>query len=152
MAEKPFVEIKGPEVVDSPRKAPNGASAVALRARSRYGLAPLHSPSRRLPVVLVTLVLTIAGAALAPAAGAQAPSLHPCPGQGRFGCGTLNVPLDYSGQAPGTVALPSAWQRSFAHKGKVLMALTGVTGLPGFDFATPSAISLQPALCQYRLV
>src|SRR3954449_12748704 len=152
MAEKPFVEIKGPEVVDSPRKGRMGASAVALRARSRYGLAPVHSPSRRLPVVLATLILTITGAALAPAAGAQAPSLHPCPGQGRFGCGTLSVPLDYSGQAPGTVALHFAAQRSFAHTGKILIALTGGPGQPGIDFATPSAISLQPALSQYRLV
>src|SRR3954452_19241496 len=152
MAEKPFVEIKGPEVVDSPRKAPNGASAVALRARSRYGLAPVHSPSRRLPVVLVTLVLTIAGAALAPAAGAQAPSLHTCPGQGRFGCGTLNVPLDYSGKVPGTIALHFAAQRSFPRTGKILIALTGGPGQPGIDFATPSATSLQPALRRYRLV
>src|SRR4051795_5271403 len=152
MAEKPFVEIKGPEVVDSPRKGRMGASAVALRARSRYGLAPVHSPSRRLPVVLVTLVLTIAGAALAPAAGAQAPSLHPCPGQGRFGCGTLNVPLDYSGTVPGTIALHFAAQRSFPRTGKILIALTGGPGQPGIDFATPSATSLQPALRQYRLV
>src|SRR4051795_7755994 len=152
MAEKPFVEIKGPEVVDSPRKGRMGASAVALRARSRYGLAPVHSPSRRLPVVLVTLVLTIAGAALAPAAGAQAPSLHPCPGQGRFGCGTLNVPLDYSGKVPGTIALHFAAQRSFPRTGKILIALTGGPGQPGIDFATPSATSLQPALRGYRLV
>jgi pimeloyl-ACP methyl ester carboxylesterase len=112
----------------------------------------VHSPSRRLPAVLLTVVLTLAGAALAPAAGAQTPSLHPCPGQGRFGCGTLNVPLDYSGRVPGSVALHFAAQRSFPRTGKILIALTGGPGQPGIDFATPSATSLQPALRQYRLV
>jgi pimeloyl-ACP methyl ester carboxylesterase len=112
----------------------------------------VHPPSRRLPTVLATVVLTIAGAALAPAAMAQAPSLHPCPGQGRFGCGTLTVPLDYSGQVPGTIALHFAAERSFPRTGKILIALTGGPGQPGIDFATPSATSLQPALSQYRLV
>jgi pimeloyl-ACP methyl ester carboxylesterase len=100
-------------------------------------------------------VLTITAAALAalaPAAIAQTPRLRPCPNQGRFGCGTLTVPLDYSGQAPGTVALHFAAQRSFPRTGKILIALTGGPGQPGIDFATPSSVSLAPALRQYRLV
>jgi pimeloyl-ACP methyl ester carboxylesterase len=89
---------------------------------------------------------------LAPAAGAQAPRLTQCPGQARFGCGTLNVPLDYSGHATGSIGLHFAAQRSFPRTGKILIALTGGPGQPGIDFATPSSLSLAPALRQYRLV
>jgi pimeloyl-ACP methyl ester carboxylesterase len=115
----------------------------------------VHSPSRRLPTVLPTIALTLTVvmlAALAPAAGAQAPRLTPCPGQGRFECGTLNVPLDYNGVAPGTIPLHFAAARSFPRTGKILFALTGGPGQPGIDFATPSSVSLAPALRQYRLV
>jgi pimeloyl-ACP methyl ester carboxylesterase len=116
----------------------------------------VHSPTRRFPRVLPAGVLTItvlALAALAPAAGAQtAPRLRPCPGQGQFGCGTLNVPLDYSGSVPGSIPLHFAAQRSFPRTGKILFALTGGPGQPGVDFASSSALTLAPALRQYRLV
>lgn len=94
----------------------------------------------------------VALAALAPAAMARTGGVHPCPGQGSFGCGTLTVPLDYSGRAPGTIALHFAAERSFPHTGKILIALTGGPGQPGIAFATPSSVSLAPALRQYRLV
>jgi pimeloyl-ACP methyl ester carboxylesterase len=91
-------------------------------------------------------------AALAPTAGAQAPKLTRCPGQAQFACGTINVPLDYSGNVPGTVALHFAARRSFPRNGKILFALTGGPGQQGIDFATQSALSLEPALSRYRLV
>jgi pimeloyl-ACP methyl ester carboxylesterase len=94
----------------------------------------------------------MAVAALAPAAGAQAPKLTRCPGQAQFDCGTINVPLDYSGAVPGTVALRFAARRSFPRNGKILFALTGGPGQQGIDFASQSALSLEPALSQYRLV
>jgi pimeloyl-ACP methyl ester carboxylesterase len=94
----------------------------------------------------------MAFAALAPAAGAQAPQLTRCAGQAAFGCGTLNVPLDYSGRVPGTIPLRFAARRTFPRTGKILFALTGGPGQQGIDFATPSALSLSPALSQYRLV
>jgi pimeloyl-ACP methyl ester carboxylesterase len=135
--------------------AADGPVSVAPVDRSRYGPAPVLSRSRRPPAVLPALALTVAVAALmalAPAARAQSRALRACPGQGRFGCGTLTVPLDYSGRVPGTVALHFAAQRSFPHTGKILIALTGGPGQPGIDFATPSSLSLEPALRQYRLV
>ena len=123
---------------------------------SRYGAPPVHLPSRRHPSVVPALVLTItlsALLALAPAAGAQtAPRLTRCPGQADFSCGTLNVPLDYSGVVPGTIPLHFAARTSFPRTGKILFALTGGPGQPGVDFATSSATSLAPALRQYRLV
>jgi pimeloyl-ACP methyl ester carboxylesterase len=90
---------------------------------------------------------------LAPAAGAQsAPRLTACKGQSQFGCGTLDVPLDYSGRVAGSVPLHFAAARSYPKTGKILIALTGGPGQPGIDFATPSSVSLQSALRQYRLV
>jgi pimeloyl-ACP methyl ester carboxylesterase len=94
----------------------------------------------------------MAFAALAPAAGAQAPQLTRCPGQAAFGCGTLNVPLDYSARVPGTIPLRFAARRTFPRTGKILFALTGGPGQQGIDFATPSSLSLAPGLSQYRLV
>jgi pimeloyl-ACP methyl ester carboxylesterase len=115
----------------------------------------VSQPSRRLRRVhpIAALTITVLGlAALAPAAGAQTPRLTPCKGQSEFGCGTLNVSLDWSGRAPGTVPLHFAAQRSFPRTGKILIALTGGPGQPGIDFATSSSITLEPALRQYRLV
>src|SRR5215210_123942 len=94
----------------------------------------------------------MASAALAPAAGAQAPRLTRCQGQPQFSCGTINVPLDYSGRVPGTIPLHFAARTTFPRNGKILFALTGGPGQQGIDFATPSAQSLEPALGQYRLV
>ncbi len=112
-------------------------------------------PPRRHPSVVPALALTITLLtllALAPAAGAQAPRLTRCPGQSSFGCGTLNVPLDYSGRVPGTVPLHFAARSSFPRNGKILIALTGGPGQPGVDAATSFSIALEPALRQYRLV
>jgi pimeloyl-ACP methyl ester carboxylesterase len=91
-------------------------------------------------------------AALAPVAGAQAPTFKTCAGQAQFQCATINVPLDYSGTVPGTVPLHVAARKSFPHNGKIMFALTGGPGQQGIDFATPSALSLAPALKDYRLV
>jgi pimeloyl-ACP methyl ester carboxylesterase len=96
--------------------------------------------------------MALAALTLAPAAGAQAPALRACPGQERFSCGTLNVPLDYSGTAAGSIGLRFAAQRSFPRTGKVLIALSGGPGQPSVDAATSFALALEPALRQYRLV
>src|SRR3954465_15257043 len=131
------------------------ARAVARARGSRYGARPVPEPMRRLPRVLPTAALAItliALGTLAPAAGAQAPRLTSCPDQSAFGCGSITVPLDYSGRVPGTVSLRFAARRTFPRTGKVLFALTGGPGQQGIDFATPSALSLSPALRQYRIV
>ena len=155
IAEKPFVQIKGRAVGTGPPGGRCAGIGCRMRRGSRYGAPPVREPMRRLPRVLPTAALAItlmAFAALAPAAGAQAPQLTRCPGQAAFGCGTLNVPLDYSGAVPGTIPLRFAARRTFPRTGKILFALTGGPGQQGIDFATPSALSLAPALRQYRLV
>jgi pimeloyl-ACP methyl ester carboxylesterase len=110
---------------------------------------------RRLPGVLPTAALAITLmtlGALAPAAGAQAPRLTRCPGQAAFECGTINVPLDYTGRVPGNIPLRFAERRAGPSSGKIIFALTGGPGQQGIDFATSSALSLAPALREYRLV
>jgi pimeloyl-ACP methyl ester carboxylesterase len=115
----------------------------------------VHQPSRRphrvLPVAAFVITAFALGT-LAPSAGAQtAPRLRQCQGQARFGCGTLNVPLDYSGRVPGSIGLRFAAQRSFPRTGKLLIALAGGPGQPAIDAATSFALALEPALRQYRL-
>jgi pimeloyl-ACP methyl ester carboxylesterase len=116
----------------------------------------VHQHSRRPHRILPAAVLLITAfvlAGLAPAAGAQAaPRLTPCPGQERFGCGTLDVPLDYNGRVPGSIGLHFAAERSFPRTGKVLFALSGGPGQPSIDAASSFALALEPALRQYRLV
>src|SRR3954470_21517405 len=131
------------------------ARAVARARGSRYGARPVPEPMRRLLRVLpaaAPAITLMALGTLAPAAGAQASRLTSCPGQSGFGCGSITVPLDYSGRGPGTVSLRFAARRTFPRTGKVLFALTGGPGQQGIDFATPSALSLAPALRQYRIV
>jgi pimeloyl-ACP methyl ester carboxylesterase len=107
---------------------------------------------RRRSFVLFALALA-ALAVAAPPAGAQAtPRLRPCPGQDRFGCGTLTVPLDRSGVVPGTIGLKFAAARTVPRGGRVLIALAGGPGQPAVDAASSFAVALDPALSRYRLV
>jgi pimeloyl-ACP methyl ester carboxylesterase len=118
---------------------------------------PVHEPTRRSPRVLPRLtfavtLIALAALAAASSAAAQAPRLTRCPGQSGFSCGTLNVPLDYSGAVPGQIPLRFAARTSFPHTGKILFALTGGPGQQGVDFATQAALTMEPALKEYRLV
>jgi pimeloyl-ACP methyl ester carboxylesterase len=108
-------------------------------------------PTRRLAsAVLAATVITLAAGAAS--AGAQsAPRQRPCPGQGSFGCGTLTVPLDWSGQVPGTLGIKFAAQRGVPRTRKLLIALSGGPGQSSVDSATSFSLSLEPALSRYRL-
>ena len=78
-------------------------------------------------------------------------SAHPCPTQRRFTCSTLQVPLDYGGQANGTVALAVGAANVAAPRG-VLLFLAGGPGQPGIPFLTLIHTRLRGALAGYRLV
>jgi pimeloyl-ACP methyl ester carboxylesterase len=107
-------------------------------------------PTRRLAsAALAAAVLTlVAGAA---SASAQAPRQRPCPGQGAFGCGTLTVPLDWSGRVRGTIGIRFATQRGVPRSRRLLIALSGGPGQPSVEAATSFSLSLEPALSRYRL-
>jgi pimeloyl-ACP methyl ester carboxylesterase len=104
-------------------------------------------------LLLVVAASLVALTASVPAARAQAtPRLTDCPGQERFGCGTLTVPLDHSGRVPGTVPLRFATQRRYPTAGRrLLIALSGGPGQPTVEAASSFAISLEPTLSRYRL-
>ncbi|HLJ99270.1 MAG TPA: alpha/beta fold hydrolase [Streptosporangiaceae bacterium] len=88
-------------------------------------------------------------------ATAGAPSLHgdhPCPGVAGFTCSTLTVPLDHSGQVPGTLRLNVAAAGNAGAVRGVLLFLAGGPGQPGVSFIGKIAARLAPVLHDYRLV
>jgi len=76
---------------------------------------------------------------------------HPCPGDARFSCSTLTVPLDHRGRVGGTLELDVAVEDGPAPRG-VLLFLTGGPGQPGVTYATRVRDRLGAALDGYRLV
>src|SRR3954452_7641476 len=78
---------------------------------------------------LLTPVLSCV-ALLAPA-GARADGITyaPCQSRAGFECGTLNVPLDYTGGVPGTVTLAAT--RAVASSNPAHSAILGLAGGPG---------------------
>jgi pimeloyl-ACP methyl ester carboxylesterase len=110
----------------------------------------VRSTRRLVTAVLAAVTLTLA-AGPGPAAAQSAPRQSPCPGQERFGCGTLTVPLDWSARVPGTIGIKFAAQRGVPSSRKLLIALSGGPGQPAIEGATAFTLSLQPALSRYRL-
>lgn len=86
---------------------------------------------------------------------ATPPSLndpHPCPAIAGFTCASLTVPLDYAGQARGTLQLAVGVQSETAAPQGVLVLLTGGPGQPGLPLINHVRIRLGAALAGYRLV
>src|SRR5947209_5603565 len=77
---------------------------------------------------------------------------HPCPHAAGFTCTTLAVPLDYAGQAAGTLHLAVGSQQVSRAPRGVLLFLTGGPGQPGVPFLTHVRTRLRAALTGYRLV
>lgn len=77
---------------------------------------------------------------------------RPCPGQPRFACSILRVPLDHAGQTGGTLALAVGVARVGAAPRGVLLFLTGGPGQPGIPFLTRIDSRLSAELAGYRLV
>ncbi|MGZ4267624.1 MAG: alpha/beta hydrolase [Solirubrobacteraceae bacterium] len=97
-----------------------------------------------------SLRLTIlAAAVLAAAAPSALAAQKACPGQSAFRCGTLRVPLDHAGAAPGTIDLHYAVQARGPKP--ILIALSGGPGQSAVSSATSFAISLNPMLRRFRL-
>ena len=104
---------------------------------------------------LLTLATLASVAALAPAAGASAGRLtgvRPCPHAKGFSCGTLTVPLDWAGQAQGSLRLRVGVQDDARAPRGVLLFLTGGPGQPGVPFIASVHHLLASAFSGYRLV
>ncbi|MFE4973955.1 alpha/beta fold hydrolase [Kitasatospora sp. NPDC056651] len=76
----------------------------------------------------------------------------PCPDAPEFTCGTLTVPLDHSGAAPGTLDLAVAVTGNTNAPRGDLLFLTGGPGQPGVPTMRRIAGKLAPVLKDYRLV
>src|SRR5947209_15365617 len=59
---------------------------------------------------------------------------HDCPHVAGFTCASLRVPLDYAGEAAGTLHLAVGLQRTAHARNGVLVFLTGGPGQPGVPF------------------
>jgi pimeloyl-ACP methyl ester carboxylesterase len=78
--------------------------------------------------------------------------VHSCLGAPGYSCGTLSVPVDPAGSAPGRLALQVGVSDVTAAPRGVLVLLTGGPGQPGVPFLNRLASRLGPALNGYRLV
>ncbi|HET6869812.1 MAG TPA: alpha/beta fold hydrolase [Solirubrobacteraceae bacterium] len=111
-------------------------------------------------IALATLLTGCGGHSHSAVAGRPATVVHParltaahrCPGQPRFTCATLRVPLDHAGQAAGTLALAVGMDAAGAAPRGVLLFLTGGPGQPGIPFLTRIGTRLRSELTGYRLV
>lgn len=105
---------------------------------------------------LVTLVAGCGGHAHVVNRRAVAPpslrNPHSCPGIAGFTCASLTVPLDYAGQARGTLALAVGVQNQTYAPHGVLVVLTGGPGQPGLPLINHVRLRLGHALAGYRLV
>ncbi|WP_031076904.1 alpha/beta fold hydrolase [Streptomyces sp. NRRL WC-3742] len=103
-------------------------------------------------VIAGTTLATPAVADPAPSAAGGVAGQAPCQGAPEFICGSITVPLDHSGAAPGTLTLDVAMTgNTDAPKGDLLF-LTGGPGQPGVPLIRRVASKLQPVLKDYRLV
>jgi pimeloyl-ACP methyl ester carboxylesterase len=107
------------------------------------------------------LVLTALVAACSPArnpapSGSRAPGGRPalaaCPGIDAFSCGTLEVPVDRSDPARGSLRLNVAVADNADAPRGVLLLLTGGPGQPGVAFLTKVSQRISYLLKDYRLV
>ena len=115
----------------------------------------------RAGVALATVLTAVAcvGSAPAGAARTSAPpgaaeltGQRPCPGQPDVTCADLTVPLDRTGNVPGTLKLRTAvFGDADAPRGTLLF-LTGGPGQPGVPYVARLRGWLPKALAEYRLV
>jgi pimeloyl-ACP methyl ester carboxylesterase len=98
------------------------------------------------------LVVALVAAALVALTGATTADAAPdCPSG--FACSRVPVPLDRSGQVPGTVNLFVVRQKASMGAGKpLLFVLNGGPGGASVGLASAFADSLKPALKRYQLV
>ncbi|MFL5836571.1 MAG: alpha/beta fold hydrolase [Solirubrobacteraceae bacterium] len=102
----------------------------------------------RLPLVSLAAAVLLAVAAVP--ATAQV-SWSRCSQPKGFQCSTLTVPLDHSGQVPGTIDLELA-RTPAARPGGILIALAGGPGQASVAAAESFATTLEPALRRYQMV
>jgi pimeloyl-ACP methyl ester carboxylesterase len=98
------------------------------------------------------LVLALALAPAASAAGPRLDGAHACPETPGFTCSTLVVPLDHSGAVAGTLRLQVAAATNADAPRGILLFLTGGPGQPGAPYAGRLAERLAAVMDDYRLV
>src|SRR4051794_7676751 len=108
--------------------------------------SPVRLSRQATPLVIVAFLLAFA----APASAKL--NWRPCSDQLGFECATMRVPLDRSGQTPGTIALKVAREDRTVRGGKVLISLSGGPGQGAVAVAPFVEQAMAPALVHHKLV
>ncbi len=85
--------------------------------------------------LLLSCVVLLAGLLAAPSAASAATTFTPCPTHADFECATVTVPLDRTGQVPGTVPLHVERQKGTGGRPTAWIGLAGGPGQSGADLA-----------------
>ena len=101
--------------------------------------------------VVALLAGTMLAAVLAAPASAQSPDWSSCGRPQGFQCATVQVPLDHTGQEPGTIGLKVARSPGSRPAG-IMIALSGGPGQSSVTAAGVFAQTLEPALKRYQLM
>nr|AJF34504.1 esterase [Streptomyces sp. JCM 9888] len=110
---------------------------------------------------LVAIIVLLAGAGVAPADTVRRPSHtdvraladpSPCPGQPRFICSTLTVPLDHRGGARGSLRLQVAAARNVTAPKGVLLFFGGGPGQAAVPLMSRLAARMPEVARAYRIV
>src|SRR3954462_2142156 len=111
--------------------------------------SPVRLSRQAAPLLLAALFLVFA----APAAPAAAKlRWRACADQLGFECATMRVPLDRSGQTPGTIGIKVAREDRPVRGGKIFISLSGGPGQGAVGTAPFVEQALGPSLRNHRLV
>jgi pimeloyl-ACP methyl ester carboxylesterase len=108
--------------------------------------SPVRLPRQAAALLVLALVPVL------PATAAAKLAWKPCADELGFECATLRVPLDRSGQTPGTIGIKVAREDRTVRGGKVLISLTGGPGQGAVAIAPLIEQSMAPALVHHKLV
>src|SRR4051812_13049254 len=108
--------------------------------------SPVRLSRQATPLVIVALLLAFA----APASAKL--NWRPCSDQLGFECATMRVPLDRSGQTPGTIPIKVAREDRRVRGGRILISLSGGPGQGAVAAAPFVEQAMAPALVHHKLV
>src|SRR3954469_7588826 len=108
--------------------------------------SPVRLPRQATPLVIVAFLLALAAPASAKV------TWRPCADQLGFECATMRVPLDRSGQTPGTIGIKVAREDRTVRGGKILISLSGGPGQGAVAAAPFVEQAMAPALVHHKLV
>src|SRR3954447_16669619 len=112
----------------------------------------MPAPPVRLSRQAVALLALVAALLALPATAGAKLRWRACADQLGFQCATMRVPLDRTGQTPGTIGLKVAREDRKVTGGKILISLSGGPGQGAVAVAPFVEQAMAPALVHHKLV